>query len=208
MWKTDKRSDQTIAGNPSLMAPVSHESAKGNSRSAVTPANDVAHIGKSVVLKGEVSGSENLYVDGEVEGTIELRGSLTIGPHGRVRADIRARDVIIRGKLEGNITDCERAELKQGAVVAGDIRTSRIVIDDGAQFAGKISTSREGKAEISEPVTSTGASVAAGAVGPGQSAHIGRKPQAVAASRCRIQNWELWPRVFLDAFFEAGRCPA
>src|SRR6266851_7533544 len=71
--------------------------------------NDVAHIGKSVLVKGELSGSEDLYLDGEVEGSIELRGhSLTIGPHGRVHANVHARDVVVHGKVEGNVRGTDR----------------------------------------------------------------------------------------------------
>jgi len=101
--------------------------------------SDVAHIGKSVVVKGELSGSEDLYLDGEVEGSIELRShSLTIGPNGRVRANVSAKEVVIHGKVEGNIRGTERVELRKTAVLNGDIGTQRIVIEDGAFFKGSI----------------------------------------------------------------------
>lgn len=100
---------------------------------------DVAHIGKSVIVKGELSGSEDLYLDGEVEGNIELRGhSLIIGPNGRVRANVHARDIVIHGKVDGNVRGNERVELKKSAVLNGDISTQRIVIEDGAFFKGAI----------------------------------------------------------------------
>ena len=100
---------------------------------------DVAHIGKSVVIKGELSGSEDLYLDGEVEGSIELRShSLTIGPNGRVRANINAKDVVIHAKVDGNVRGSERVELKKSAVLNGDVITQRIVIEDGAFFKGSI----------------------------------------------------------------------
>ena len=100
---------------------------------------DVAHIGKSVLVKGELSGSEDLYLDGEVEGSIELKDhSLVVGPHGRVRAHINARDVTVHGKVDGNIRGSERVELKRSAQVAGDIATQRVVIEDGAFFKGGI----------------------------------------------------------------------
>jgi cytoskeletal protein CcmA (bactofilin family) len=100
---------------------------------------DIAHIGKSVVIKGELSGSEDLYLDGEVEGSIELRDhSLTIGPNGHVRANINAKEVIVQGKVEGNITGTDRVELRKSAVQVGDIATQRIVIEDGAYFKGGI----------------------------------------------------------------------
>ena len=106
--------------------------------------SEVAHIGKSVVVKGELSGSEDLYLDGEVEGSIELRNnSLTVGPHGRIRANIQAREVIVFGKVDGNIKGTERVELKKSAILVGDILTQRVVIEDGAFFKGAIDIQRE-----------------------------------------------------------------
>lgn len=114
---------------------------------------DVAHIGKSVLVKGELSGSEDLYLDGEVEGSIDLKGhSLTIGPHGRVRANVHARDVVVHGKVEGNLRAAERVELKKTAVLMGDIFTQRIVIEDGAFFKGGIDIQKEaGKGDAATP---------------------------------------------------------
>jgi cytoskeletal protein CcmA (bactofilin family) len=112
---------------------------------------DVAHIGKSVVIKGELSGSEDLYLDGEVEGSIELRShSLTIGPNGRVRANINAKDVVIHGKVDGNVRGNERVELKKSAVLNGDVITQRIVIEDGAFFKGSIDI-QKGEAKQETP---------------------------------------------------------
>ena len=107
---------------------------------------DVAHIGKSVLIKGELSGSEDLYLDGEVEGNILLREhSLTIGPNGRVRANIQAKDVVVHGKVDGNVNGTDRVELKRSAVLSGDIATQRIVIEDGAFFKGAIDIKKEAK---------------------------------------------------------------
>jgi cytoskeletal protein CcmA (bactofilin family) len=100
---------------------------------------DVAHIGKSVVVKGELSGSEDVYLDGEVEGSIELHGhNLTVGPNGRVKANINAKELVILGKVDGNVTGSDRVELRKSAVLVGDIATQRIVIEDGAFFKGGI----------------------------------------------------------------------
>ncbi len=100
---------------------------------------DFAHIGKSVRIKGDVSGSEDIYVDGQVEGSIQLNGnSLTIGPNGNVRANISARNVIVGGTLDGNIQAGERTELRKSAVVNGDVQTQRIAIEEGAYFKGKL----------------------------------------------------------------------
>ncbi|HZQ92840.1 MAG TPA: polymer-forming cytoskeletal protein [Terriglobales bacterium] len=114
---------------------------------------EMAHIGKSVLVKGELSGSEDLYLDGEVEGSIELRGhSLIIGPHGRVRANIHARDIVVHGKVEGNVRGTDRVELKKSAILMGDISTQRILIEDGAYFKGGIETQKgDAKADGAKP---------------------------------------------------------
>ncbi len=111
--------------------------------------SDVAHIGKSVLVKGELSGSEDLYLDGEVEGSIQLKDhSLIVGPHGRVRANIQARDVVVHGKVDGNVRGTERVELKKSAVLVGDITTQRIIVEDGAFFKGAVDIQKEsGKPE-------------------------------------------------------------
>jgi cytoskeletal protein CcmA (bactofilin family) len=130
---------------------------------------EFAHIGKSVIIKGELSGSEDLYVDGQVEGSIELSGNrLIIGPHGQVRANVNAKGVIVQGKLEGNIRASERAELTKSAVVVGDIATQRVAIEEGAYFKGKVDIQREtakadAKVEGTKPASSASASAAAGA---------------------------------------------
>ncbi len=105
---------------------------------------EFAHIGRSVMVKGELSGSEDLFIDGQVEGTIELKGnSLIIGPYGQVKANVNAKDVTVQGKLEGNIQASQRAELKKSAVAIGDIVTQRVAIEDGAYFKGKVDIQRE-----------------------------------------------------------------
>ncbi len=137
---------------------------------------EFAHIGKSVVIKGELSGSEDLYVDGQVEGSIELQGnSLIIGTHGHVRANVNAKGVIVQGKLEGNIRASERAELKKSAVAVGDIVTQRVSIEDGAFFKGKVEIQRESAkpAPGSGAPGTTASSAAASAAGAGAS---GGKP--------------------------------
>ena len=111
---------------------------------------DGAHIGKSVVIKGELSGSEDLYVDGNVEGSIELRNhSLTVGPNGNVKANVSAKSVVIQGKLDGSVSASERVELQKSAVVTGDLTTQRIAIEEGAFLKGKIDIQKEaGKAAV------------------------------------------------------------
>lgn len=107
---------------------------------------DLAQIGKSVVVKGELSGSEDLYVDGQVEGSIALKNNvLTVGPHGQVKASVEAKGVVVQGKLEGNVLATERVDLRKSAVVTGDITTQRIAIEEGAYLKGKVDI--QGRAE-------------------------------------------------------------
>src|SRR5271165_1869599 len=105
---------------------------------------EFAHIGKSVVIKGELSGSEDLYVDGQVEGSIELRNNnLIVGPNGNVKANVTAKGVVVQGKVQGQVTATERVELRKSAVVDGDVTTQRIAVEEGAFFKGKIDVHQE-----------------------------------------------------------------
>ena len=134
---------------------------------------EFALIGRSVIIKGELSGSEDLYIDGQVEGNIEMRGNnLTVGPNGQVRANVNAKGVVIQGKLEGNIQASERAELKKSAITVGDILTQRVAIEEGAYFKGKIEIQKQGAKAEGQPaakveVKSTPAAVASGASAAG-----------------------------------------
>lgn len=107
--------------------------------------NASAVIGKSVQIRGEVKGSEDLVVDGLVEGTVTLAESrLTIGPNATVTANVAARDVIVLGRLSGNIRADGRVELRKGCDVAGDIVSGRLSIEENAMFRGKV--------ELSQPI--------------------------------------------------------
>jgi len=98
-----------------------------------------ASIGKSVEIRGEVKGSEDLMVEGRVEGTITLTDSkLTIGPTARVDADVAARDVVILGVLNGNVTATVRVDLRKGGNLTGNVRAGRLSIEEGALVSGKV----------------------------------------------------------------------
>jgi cytoskeletal protein CcmA (bactofilin family) len=101
--------------------------------------NSPARIGKTIVIRGEVKGSEDLIVDGRVEGTVSLSESrLTIGSNANVAADLTAKDVLILGQVRGNVMATGRVELRAGSVVEGDIRALRLAIEDNALFRGKV----------------------------------------------------------------------
>jgi cytoskeletal protein CcmA (bactofilin family) len=102
-------------------------------------AEDSTVIGKSVTIRGELSAGEDLYLDGEIQGTVSLPGNrLTIGPNSRVKADVNVRDVIVFGRLEGNIRASGRVELRQSASMQGDITASRLSIEENASVKGRI----------------------------------------------------------------------
>jgi len=101
--------------------------------------NSPGRIGKTVVIRGEVKGSEDLIVDGRVEGTVTLTDSrLTIGPSANVEADLSAKDVLILGQVQGNVLASGRVELRAGCSVEGDIRALRLAVEDNAVFRGKV----------------------------------------------------------------------
>jgi cytoskeletal protein CcmA (bactofilin family) len=110
--------------------------------------NGAARIGKTVVIRGELKGSEDLIVDGHLEGTISLsEGRLTIGPNAHVAADLTARDVLVMGKLQGNIIASGRVELRAGSTVEGDVRALRLAVEDNAVFRGKVDLTQGAKAQ-------------------------------------------------------------
>jgi cytoskeletal protein CcmA (bactofilin family) len=103
------------------------------------PRGGSASIGKAVKIVGQIFSREDLYVDGDVEGTIELmEHKLTIGPNGKVHSGVKAREVVALGSIQGNVEASDRIEIRKDAKLIGDIKTARIVIEDGAYFKGSI----------------------------------------------------------------------
>jgi len=102
-----------------------------------------AALGKNVTVKGQIFAREDLTIDGEVEGTVECHDHrLTIGPNARVQAGLKAREIIIQGSIQGNVEAADKIDIKKEAKLIGDIKTSRIVIEDGAYFKGSIDISK------------------------------------------------------------------
>jgi len=102
-----------------------------------------AALGKNVTVKGQIFAREDLTIDGEVEGTVECHEHrLTIGPNARVQASLKAREIVIQGSIQGNVDASEKIDIKKEAKLVGDIKTSRIVIEDGAYFKGSIDISK------------------------------------------------------------------
>jgi cytoskeletal protein CcmA (bactofilin family) len=108
-----------------------------------------AVLGKSVIVKGQIFSREDLTIDGEVEGTVELQEHrLTVGPNGRVTASIKAREIVVLGTIHGNVETTDKIDIRKEAKLVGDIKTARIVIEDGAYFKGNIDIVR---AEVPRP---------------------------------------------------------
>jgi cytoskeletal protein CcmA (bactofilin family) len=186
MWKRDEAVKPTVpAGSGSTPAPTvgippaaeaartpsaSSEPQRGMERTTV-------NIGKSVVIKGELSGSEDLTIEGQVDGKIELRQNvLTIGPNGKIKAQVFAKSVVILGEVTGNVTASEKVDIRDNGSVDGDIAAPRVAIAEGAHFRGSIDMQRAGgkseqkaeaKADVkppaaaSQPAQTTGATAGA-----------------------------------------------
>ena len=99
-------------------------------------------VGKTMKIVGEIVSDEELYIDGELEGTLELRNQLTIGPNSHVIANVKATEIVVFGSVRGNVEALNRISLRAGASMIGDIKTAGIIIDDGAYFKGGIDISR------------------------------------------------------------------
>ncbi|PWU04209.1 MAG: polymer-forming cytoskeletal protein [Terriglobia bacterium] len=112
----------------------------------------VAAIGASMNIKGEIRTREELYVDGEVEGSLESHSLLTVGPNGKVRANIKAREVVVFGSVRGNVDVTEKIAIRDKGSLIGDIKTAGISIDDGAYFKGSIDIMRPEPKVTTKPV--------------------------------------------------------
>jgi len=121
-------------------------------RPVTTTTADQATIGKSLVIKGEVTGSESLYIDGRVEGSINLAGNrVTIGRNGVVAANINAREIVVLGKVRGNLTASDRVDIRSDGSLTGDVIAARISIEDGAFFKGGIDIRKGGQPNQAKP---------------------------------------------------------
>ena len=151
MWKKE---DSKPEGVSSTTAPPANSASSSSSAPASTPSPSgglpspspaAACISQGIKIKGEVTGSEDLFVDGVVEGKLSLttNSCLTIGPNGSVKADVVAREVIVRGKIEGKVTGRDRVQLWSTGQVTGEVQTDRLAIEDGAVLRGKVEAGRQ-----------------------------------------------------------------
>ena len=149
MWKRDEAVRQppvTPTPPPAPAAPHAPDASTTPRTEPVRqPERDMVNIGKSVVIKGELSGSEDLTIEGQVEGKIELRQNiLTIGPNAKIKAQVFAKTVIVQGEVHGNVTATERVDIRDNGSVDGDLSAPRVAIADGAHFRGSIDMQRQG----------------------------------------------------------------
>jgi cytoskeletal protein CcmA (bactofilin family) len=159
MWKRDESVKPAPPPAPAPAAPVapavSVPAASSERRTQPLQGENV-NIGKSVIIKGELSGSEDLTIEGNVEGRIELKENiLTIGPNGKIRAEVFAKAVIVLGEVTGNVTASEKVDIRDNGSVDGDITSPRVAIAEGAHFRGSVDMQRGGvtKAAAAKPAT-------------------------------------------------------
>jgi len=139
MWKRD---DSVKPAAPA--APTPAAAPAGEQRAQL--GRDMVSIGKSVVIKGELSGSEDLTIEGHVEGRIDLKDNvLTIGPNGKIKAEVFAKSVIVLGEVTGNLTASEKVDIRDNGSVDGDIGSPRVAIAEGAHFRGSVDMQRGSK---------------------------------------------------------------
>lgn len=159
MWRKEEQKSQGVpempvsqpAGIPLASTPSSAPPVSVSATGSALPVSPraAACISQGIRIKGEVTGKEDLFVDGTVEGKLDLgNASCTIGPNGKVKADISAREVIVRGQVDGKIDGVEKVQLWNSGRVTGEVRTERLAIEDGAVLRGKVEA---GKPHVGTP---------------------------------------------------------
>jgi cytoskeletal protein CcmA (bactofilin family) len=160
MWKRDEAVRQPAqpavpTNEAAAVAPAAAEQAVRPETMKSQNARDVVNIGKSVVIKGELNGSEDLTIEGHVEGKIELRDHvLTIGPNGKIKAELFAKSVVVLGEVIGNVSASEKVDIRENGSVEGDITSPRVAIAEGAHFRGSVDMANKGKAAGPRPTES------------------------------------------------------
>ncbi len=154
MWKPTQSGPSSPAPTPEPIRQTPPAPAAEPARPAAVT-GEQATIGKGLFIKGEITGSESLYIDGKIEGTINLPGNrLTIGKNGQVNASVNAREIVVLGKVKGNVSATDRVDIRAEGSLTGDVSAARISIEDGAFFKGGIDI-KKGDAkptEVAKPV--------------------------------------------------------
>ena len=165
MWKRDE-AVKPASGQPATPAAPAAPQQQVSAPAPQQPdtrrqiERDVVNIGKSVVIKGELNGSEDLTIEGHVEGKIELKEHvLTIGPNGKIKAEVNAKAVIVLGEVHGNVLATEKVDIRDGGSVDGDIISPRVAIAEGAHFRGSVDMQKKGAAASTTTSSSKSSSV-------------------------------------------------
>src|ERR1700731_1793286 len=185
MW--NKRKEEEYPPKPANVPAASASQSKENPPMSTAPATShhspetrgPAVIGKSVMIKGQIFSREDLTIDGEIDGSVELQEHrLTVGPHGKLQAGVKAREIVVLGTIHGNVEASDKIDIRKDAKLVGDIKTARIVIEDGAYFKGSIDIARpEVSSRPAAPAPSNPAATSASASQGGTTA-----PAATAAA--------------------------
>jgi len=162
MWKRDEAPRPVSPPPTPAPTPSAPQSAAGPAgarpdvaQQAHQMEKDIVNIGKSVVIKGELNGSEDLTIEGHVEGTIQLKDHvLTIGPNGRIKAQVFAKAVIVLGEVTGNVTASDKVDIRDNGSVDGDIISPRVAIAEGAHFRGSVDMQRKAATAQAKPAPS------------------------------------------------------
>lgn len=165
MWKRDE-AVRPASGQPAAQPSAAAAAAPNRPDPSHRLERDIVNIGKSVVIKGELTGSEDLTIEGQVEGTIQLREhGLTIGPNGKIKAQVFAKNVIVLGEIVGNVTASEKVDIRDNGSVDGDIISPRVAIAEGAHFRGTVDMQKKpgAPAPAAKPAEPAKAPAAAGA---------------------------------------------
>src|SRR4051812_20320236 len=146
MWKRDEAPKPAVSQPPAPGPALPSQPVSAASEPEFRQmGRDMVNIGKSVVIKGELNGSEDLTIEGQVEGKIELKDHvLTIGPNGKIKAQVFAKSVIVLGEVNGNVSATEKVDIRDGGSVDGDIISPRVAIAEGAHFRGSVDMQRKG----------------------------------------------------------------
>jgi len=182
MWKRDEAVRPASSGQPTTVPPAPPVTAGPGVRPETSPhmEKDIVNIGKSVVIKGELNGREDLTIEGHVEGTIQLRDHvLTIGPNGRIKAQVFAKSVIVLGEVTGNVTASDKVDIRDNGSVDGDIISPRVAIAEGAHFRGSVDMQRKATAQPQPQPQAQAQAASKPAAAPAQ----GPAPAQAAAAR-------------------------
>ena len=173
MWKKEESKPQGVtefSTTPTNSVPATNSSNVNASANVPVSSRAAACISQGIRIKGEITGKEDLFIDGNLEGKLDLSGaSVTVGPNGKVKADIQAREIIVRGSVNGKLSGRDRVQLWNSGSVIGEVQTERLAIEDGAVLRGKVEAGKpHGRnSEASSSAAAGSGSAKAGSVAAG-----------------------------------------